>query len=98
MSAARAAFLLWAAAAAFASTFSAEPPSPPPATGASGNRPSAVSRRHPGQPPSGASAGISEPHFGQSLSALVIVGESLALSPLFYCVKFYQRLRPDHSN
>jgi hypothetical protein len=32
--------------------------------------------------PSDASAGISAPHFGQTLSALIIVGESLA-RPLF---------------
>src|SRR6266480_824408 len=93
MAAARAAFLFWrAAAAAFASTISAEPLSsafaeataddPPTATGESGRRPRPVARRQPGQPPSGASAGISAPHFGQSLSALVIIGESLALSPV----------------
>src|SRR4029077_1108930 len=44
--------------------------------------PRPVSRRQPGQPPSGASAGISAPHLGQNLSALVIIGESLALSSL----------------
>src|SRR6516165_781061 len=54
-------------------------------------------RRQPGQPPSGASAGISAPHFGQILTTLIIIGDSLA-PPLFYCVKFYQRLRLDCSN
>ena len=29
----------------------------------------------PGQPPSGASAGIFQPHFGQTLSVLIIIGE-----------------------
>ena len=41
------------------------------------SKPRPLSRRQPGQPPSGASAGISAPHFGQSLSALIIVGEPL---------------------
>src|SRR6266516_1966626 len=77
---------------AFASTFSAGPPSStfaqatadesPAGTGASAKRPRPLSRRQPGQPPSGASAGISTPHLGQSLSAMVIFGESLARSPL----------------
>src|SRR6516162_807868 len=40
-------------------------------------------RRQPGQPPSGASAGISAPHFGQALSVLIIIGELLVLSPSF---------------
>jgi hypothetical protein len=58
----------------------------------------AAERRQPGQPPSGASDGISAPHFGQSLGALIIAGESLTRSLFFYCVKSYQRLRSDHSN
>src|SRR5205814_8822954 len=93
-SAARAAFFLRrAAATAFASTFSAHPPSSPfaeamadgspPGTGGSGSKPRPVSRRQPGQPPSGASGGICAPHFGQNLSALVIIGELLALSRSF---------------
>src|SRR6476661_2325928 len=46
------------------------------ATGGCGTRRRPSSRRQPGQAPSGASAGISEPHFGQGLSALVIIGGS----------------------
>src|SRR6266508_3632676 len=53
-----------------------------PATDSLSSPPSAFSRRQPGQAPSGASAGISEPHLGQSLSALFIIGESLVRSPL----------------
>jgi hypothetical protein len=51
-----------------------------------------------GQPPSGASDGISAPHCGQTLGALIIGGESLTRSLSFYCVKSYERLCPDHSN
>ena len=102
MSAARAAFLLWGTAAtsspAVASIGDAGlPESSPPTTDASASRPRPLSRRQPGQPPSGASVGISAPHFGQNLSTLVIIGEPLVCSPV-YCVKFYQRLRPDHRN
>ena len=46
----------------------------------------------------GASAGISAPHFEQTLSALIIVREPSLALPFFYCVKFYQRLCPDHGN
>jgi hypothetical protein len=42
-----------------------------------------LSRRQPGQPPSGALAGISEPHFGQILVALIIAGGSLTRSLSF---------------
>jgi hypothetical protein len=49
------------------------------------------------QLPSGASDGISAPHVVQSLGALIIIGESLALSP-FYYAKDYQRLCPDYTN
>src|SRR6476620_9265530 len=60
---------------------STAPQSPLAATGASGTRRRPFSRRQPGQAPSGASVGISEPHFGQGLSALVIMGGSHVHSP-----------------
>jgi len=41
------------------------------------------SRRHHGQPPSGALSGIPQPHLGQILSALIMAGESLVHPPLF---------------
>src|SRR5262245_54157473 len=46
------------------------------ATGGGGTPRRPFSRRQPGQAPSGASAGISEPPFGPGLSALVIIGGS----------------------
>src|SRR6516162_4210363 len=50
--------------------------SPLAATGASENARRPFSKRQTGQAPSGASAGISKPHLGQDLSALVIIGGS----------------------
>src|SRR5215471_20253755 len=50
--------------------------SPLAAADASGHKRRPFSKRQTGQAPSGASAGISKPHFGQALSALVIIGGS----------------------
>jgi hypothetical protein len=41
--------------------------------------PKAASRRQPGQPPFGAPAGFSPPHFGQSLITLLIFGDDFCL-------------------
>src|SRR5947207_11526014 len=46
----------------------------------SGSRP--VWSRQPGQPPSGASGGISAPHVGQTLGTVGIIGESFVRPPL----------------
>jgi hypothetical protein len=46
--------------------------------------PNALSRRQPGQPPSGASDGISAPQFVQSLGALIIEGRVAHALPLFF--------------
>src|SRR5262249_10941423 len=47
-----------------------------------------------GQPFSGASAGISDPHFGQSLGALIIAGESLTRSLSFLLRKMLSEVTP----
>ena len=65
------------------------------ATRASGSRPRPFSRRQLGQPPSGASAGISDPHFGQSLGALIIAGESLTRSLSFLLRKMLSEVMPE---
>ena len=54
-----------------------------------------LSRRQPGQPPSGASAGISQPHFGQILSALIIIGESLVHAPPLLLRKILSKVTPE---
>ncbi len=64
------------------------------ATDGRGIIPSAVSSTQPVQSPSGASEKIFAPHFRQILITLIIAGESLARTPLLYCVKFYHRLCP----
>jgi|SRR4029453_3532369 hypothetical protein len=51
-------------------------------------------RRQPGQPPSGASAGISDPHFEQTLGALIIGGESLTRSLSFLLRKMLSEVTP----
>jgi hypothetical protein len=58
----------------------------------SGLRP--FSRRQPGQPFSGASDGISDPHFGQTLGALIIAGESLTRSLCFLLRKMLSEVTP----
>src|SRR5882672_8588979 len=108
MFAARAAFLLWGVAfAPFALTSPAEPLSSafaeatadesPAATDGSGNIPSAVSSTHPVQSSSGASEKIFAPHFRQILIILIIAGELLAHSPMYF-VKFYRTLSSYHRN
>jgi len=63
------------------------------ATRVSGSKPTC--RRQRGQPPSGASDGISAPHFKQTLGALIIGEGSLTHSLSLYCEKYYQRLCSD---
>ena len=65
-----------------------------PATASSSSNRRPLSRRQPGQPPSGASAGISQPHFGQTLSALIIIGESLVHTPPLLLRKILPKVTP----
>src|SRR6266567_5621457 len=64
-----------------------------PATGASGEIPSAVSSTHAVQSPLGASEKIFAPHLRQILNTLIIARDSTCVS-ILYCVEFCQRLRP----
>src|SRR6266478_7443054 len=64
-----------------------------PATGASGEIPSAVSSTHAVQRPLGASEKIFAPHLRQILITLIMARDS-AWVLILYCVKFCQRLRP----
>ena len=48
-----------------------------------------------GQPFSGASAGISDPHCGQSLGGLIIAGESLTRSLSFLLRKMLSEVTPE---
>src|SRR5262245_2307920 len=57
-----------------------------------GSRPTC--RRQHGQPPSGASDGISAPHCGQTLGALIIAGESLTRSLSFLLRKMLSEVTP----
>src|SRR5438445_5715140 len=73
------------------------PESPTPATGASGEIPSAVSSTHAVQSPLGASEKIFAPHLRQTLITLIIARESPWV-PILYCVKFYRALCANHRN
>src|SRR5207248_11087224 len=73
------------------------PESPPPATGASGKIPSAVSSTHAVQSPLGASEKIFAPHLRQILNTLIIARDSTCVL-ILYCVKFCQALCANHSN
>src|SRR5438034_6660092 len=78
----RGAFLtLGAAFASLDSTFSTGAQSSLGATDGRARRSRPVSKRQAVQSPSGASAKISAPHFRQSLSTLLIMGESFMRSP-----------------
>src|SRR5512133_4354955 len=59
----------------------------------SGSRPTC--RRQHGQPPSGASDGISAPHCGQTLGALIIGGESLTRSLCLLMRKMLSEVTPE---
>src|SRR2546430_12602947 len=63
-----------------------------PATGASGEIPSAVSSTHAVQSPRGASEKIFAPHLRQILNTLIIVRDSTCVL-ILYCVELCQRLR-----
>src|SRR5437660_4647086 len=68
-----------------------------PATGASGEIPSAVSSTHAVQSPFGASEKIFAPHLRQILNTLII-GRDSACVLILYCVKFCPALCANHSN
>ena len=67
---------------------------PTSATASSSSNRRPLSRRQPGQPPSGASAGISEPHFVQTLIALIIIGEWLVHTPPLLLRKILPKVTP----
>src|SRR6476620_8889214 len=68
-----------------------------PATGESGEIPSAVSSTHAVQRPLGASEKIFAPHLRQILNTLIIARDSACVL-IFYCVKFCGALCANHSN
>jgi len=87
-------FFPWLESSAFAEPL-ADESIPDAASSSSKGRPR--SRRQPGQPPSGASTGIS----ARTLDRVWVhwsLPESRSHAPFFYCVKSYQRLRLDCSN